>query len=563
MLIRLLVKNYLLIQHAELEFSPHLNVLTGETGTGKSILLGALGLALGGRGSPRWVGSGGGQLLVEATFRADRPTQRLARSAGIPLEGKELTLTRELRARGGGRIFVNGHRVLQRTLRRLGTQLVEIHGQRQEERFRVPEVQRDLLDLFGGHGDLRRCVRGSYRDTQLRTEALTAHRSRLAHLTEEEDWIRFQLQEIEDLDPASGETEELRERLRALRDDHRRAAWLALAEDLLNAREGSVLEALETLDDRASGLFADEGARGIGERLLAILGEVRALHRELRGLHAEAAEGAAAVPALEERLSQLERLERKHRKALSEILAGAERMREQLRTIAEGSQREEALGGDLERAEAALEAACGELRASRQKAGVKLAGALAGELSGLGMKGCRVRIVLDEMRGGERGLLELAGGTVTGPSGGERVRFEVETNPGSGFRPLGEVASGGEMARIALALRVILGRRGRQLLTVFDEIDAGLGATAARDVAQRLARVARHRQVLLVTHLPVIAARANRHFLVWKGREGSTAASGVQLLSAEERIAEIARMLSGDGQDAGARRHAASLLGTD
>jgi DNA repair protein RecN (Recombination protein N) len=177
------------------------------------------------------------------------------------------------------------------------------------------------------------------------------------------------------------------------------------------------------------------------------------------------------------------------------------------------------------------------------------------------MKGCLVRIVLDELPSGGRGLLALPDGALTGPSGSERVGFEVETNPGSGFRPLGEVASGGEMARIALALRVILGRRGRQLLTVFDEIDAGLGATAARDVAQRLAGVAQHRQVLLVTHLPIIAASASRHFRVWKGREGSATASGAHVLTGDERVSEIARMLSGDSGDAGARRHAAELLG--
>ena len=259
MLTRLLVKNFLLIREAQLQFSPSLNVLTGETAAGKSILLGALGLALGARGTPGSVGPNGELLQVEAVFRADRATRRIADSMGIPIEGKDLILRRQVHARGASRCFVNGHRVLLRGFRKLGANLVEIHGQRQEERFRIPEVQRDLLDLFGDHGQMRRRVRDLFREVRARRERLEEHRSRMARLMEEEEWTRFQLQEIEEIDPSADEADEIRQRVRSLRESQGRSEWLMLAEELLNGREGAVLESLETLDDRSGCLPSDGG----------------------------------------------------------------------------------------------------------------------------------------------------------------------------------------------------------------------------------------------------------------------------------------------------------------
>ncbi len=561
MLVQLRVKNFLLLRDAHLTFAPGLNVLTGETGTGKSILLDALGLTLGLRGSSGWIGAGGGKLRIEAEFRADRPTMRLASGMGIPIEGDRLILVREIPAGGKGRCFANGQRVLQRSLRRLGAHLVEVHGQRQEERFRLPEVQRDLLDLFGGHGDLRQQMRDRFREAQAGQRRLADHARRLARLRDEEDWIRFQLAEIDELSPGVGEAEELAGRLRDLRSAQTRTEWLALAEQLLNGREGAVLESLETLDARASTLAPeDETYRDIRERVKAARAEARGLYREVERQLDRGASECAELPALEERLSRLERLQRKHRKPLAEILTAAEEMRASLHELEQGAEEERALKDALTAACREAEETAIALGQAREEAGQKLARAVERELAHLKMKGCSFGIALEALDPGREAWLRIGEDRAIGPTGAERVQFEVETNPGTGLRPLGEIASGGEMARVALALRVILGRRGRRGLAVFDEIDAGLGATAARAVATRLRRVARHRQVLLVTHLPVIAASAERHFRVWKGGRGATTVARATEVAGGDRVGEIARMLSGDARDERACRHAEALL---
>jgi DNA repair protein RecN (Recombination protein N) len=273
-----------------------------------------------------------------------------------------------------------------------------------------------------------------------------------------------------------------------------------------------------------------------------------------------AGEDDADLGRLEERLAQLEHLQRKHRGTLSDVLARADAMRRDLDDLAAAEGQAVALGKARTDAEEELGRQLTALTAARERAAGRLQRALDRELAGLAMKGCRTQWLLEAYAAQREGLEQLSDGRVCGAAGAERVRLLVETNPGQGFRPVGEIASGGEMARVALALRVILGGRGRALLTVFDEIDAGLGATAARDVARRLQAVAAHRQVLLVTHLPVIAAGGARHFRVAKGARGGRRHSSITLLSPEDRVTEIARMLSGDGRDHEARAHAEVLL---
>jgi len=559
MLTRLVVRNFLLIREAELAFAPQLNVLTGETGTGKSLLLDALGLALGAKAVSGWIGPAGHALHVEAVFRSDEATARLARRHGIPLEGDELILARRLRRGGPGECYVNGHRVLQRILRRLGTALVEVHGQREEERFRRPEVQRDLLDLFAGLEAGRRSVREAYDRARAAASGLAEHRARLEHLARDEDWIRFQLAEIEEVSPVPGEIAALQERVRALQAGAHRDAWLALAQELLNGRDGAVLEALETLDAGAAQCDPAELA-DLREPLRALVRTARDLNRRVERLAGAAHQTAAELPELEERLARLEHLVRKHRKPLDEILATADAMRGALRELEASAQREEELAAVLTRARDELVQAAGALRRGRERGGARLGHALEKELAALGMPECRLRVVLDPQAMAGEETIEVGPGVHAGPAGSERVHLDVETNPGAGYRPLGEIASGGEMSRAALALRVVLGARGRRLLTVFDEIDAGLGATAARVVARRLQQVARHRQVLLVTHLPVIAASAEKHFRVKKHRARGATVAAVEALDPATRVGEIARMLSGDAADARACQHAAALL---
>jgi DNA repair protein RecN (Recombination protein N) len=563
MLRALRVRNFLLVHEVAIELAAGLAVLTGETGTGKSILLDALGLLLGGRGSSAWVRQGAEALHVEATFEVDRRTQGLLREMGVPCEGRDLILAREIDRNGRSRCFANGHRVLVGSLQRLGSQLVEVHGQREEERFRRPDVQRDLLDLHGGHLELRRAVRNAFVETRGARDVLERHRARIARLTEEEDWLRFQLTEIDEIHPHPEETETLKERVRALRQTAEREDLTELAERLLNGRAGAILESLEELDHRISALSIKEDAwEEFGQAIRELLGRAREAYRALGNLRSAAGEGLEELGRLEERLAELERLQQKHRKPLAEILDLADEMRRSLESLEESKQEEEVLLAKLEDAATALRGTARRLREAREKAASEMARAIWRELELLGMKGCRLRVALRPLAREASDAADFPDTEGIGPNGSERVIFEMETNPGEGFRPLGEIASGGEMSRIALAIRVVLGGAGRSRLTVFDEIDAGLGGAAAKAVAGRLGQVARHRQVLLVTHLPVIAAQAQRQYRVWKEKRDGRNVAFVAEVRGTERGGEVARMLAGEASDAQARRHARVLLGS-
>jgi DNA repair protein RecN (Recombination protein N) len=556
MLLRLHVKNFLLIADAELEFSPHLNVLTGETGTGKSLLLGALGLALGSRAASSWIGPEGDRVMVEAAFRADRPLLRSLSGMGIVTEGREVLLSRQVRAGGGSRCFVNGQQVLQRSLQRLGAQLVEIHGQRQEERFRHPDVQRDLLDLFGEAGERRRRVRLLFAAAQEAARQLEEHDGRLASIARDEEYLRFQLQEIEQLHPRAGELGEIKEQVLSLKTIAQRQEWIRRAERTLNGPEGGILEALESLavqipQDEAGG----EDLAGPRAQLQEMLHLARGLSRQIVRHRRERDGDLDVLPQLQERLSHLEQLQRKHRKPLDEILSSAAQMRAALDSLAAGEAARATLVTELAEAQAALEQAARDLSRAREEAAAQFVGRVHRELRELGMPGVELAVRFGAITSGPNDrALQI------GALGAERVVLEARTNPGASLRPLGEIASGGEMARVALAVRVVLGERGRALMTVFDEIDAGLGATAARSVARRLQRISRHRQVLLVTHLPVIAAAADHHIQVWKEQDRTRARSGLRVLDETARIGEIARMLGGSAQDRQAREHAAALM---
>jgi DNA repair protein RecN (Recombination protein N) len=559
-LTRLLVRNFLLVEEGVLEFGPGFNALTGETGAGKSILLHALGLLLGARGSAEWIRRPAEGLLVEGVFRVDAGMRRRLQALGIADGGEELVVSREIRRSGTNRCFANGQRVLVERLRRLAEPLVEIHGQREEERFRHAPAQRDLLDLFGGHGELRQRVRSAYREAREAEEALAEHERTTERLEREQDWLRFQLAEFDRIRPAAGEEEALREALARQRDSAQKTELLALTEHILNGRDGAVLESLEELDHRAAAWKdAGEPWEGLRASIAELARQARGLHQAVRRFSSGAPETGGDAETLALRLSELEHLRRKHRRTLEEIVAQAETWRASLRELEEAQTTGADRRARRDRARQALEQAAASLGKARRKAGTGLADALHRELEAIGMGECRLAVRFEPLRAGEGGIA-VDDGRAIGAAGGEGVDFQIETNPNEGFRPLGEIASGGEMARIALALRVVLGGRGRPGLSIFDEIDAGLGGSAARAVAARIAEVGRHRQVLLVTHLPLIAARAERQIKVAKETRAGRSRVTVAALEGEARVAEIARMLAGEGADPQAQQHARALL---
>ncbi len=559
MITRLYVRDFVLIEEAELEFGPGLTVLTGETGAGKSLLLGSFSQLFAQRASAALIRRGAKDATIEAAFRTDERLRRKLGSIGIRAE-EEIVLVRQLRHDRPSRAFVNGQRLTATVLSRLGSWLIELHGQREQERFRSAEVQRDLLDLYAGAEELRRRVADAYSEAQHALQDLQSHRARVERTRSEEDWLRYQLSEIESVDPKPDEEEQLRVQLEDARRNRQQRELLDLAEYLLNGREGAVLESLEELDYRlrSAGL---EDLEDLSEEVSALLQAARQAYRRVRSMGSGAEEASGDEERLAERLSQIETLKRKHRRSLGGVLELAEEIRARLRGLEEAHAEEERLLQILrDRLEVLMDSAQ-RLSEKRRKAAASLGRRIEAEMRRLGMEGGSFAVTLrPRCEEGHEGSPEDPATWPAGPKGSEDVEFLVETNPGEGMRPMGSVASGGEISRLALALRVAIGPRGFRRPILFDEIDAGVGGRAARVLAERLRQVAEHRQVLLVTHLPVIAAAGTRHLRIEKHSKGGRTMAVVKELSEQERLLELARMLSGDASDPEARRHAKALL---
>ena len=476
---------------------------------------------------------------------------------GCPPQDGKLLLRRELSSTGRAKATVQGHVLRQAELRELGEQLLAIHGQGEHRRLLDPVAQLDLVDRFAG----ALVLRGRY--TAARARWLEASReeaearARWEELSDKEEWHRFQFDEIEAAHPEPGEEE----RLRAAREDlagRRRSVEIrGDLTQLLFEDEGSALDRIETALHRLSGL---------GPAWNELRGALESAREALRNARREVPAGGAendeaGLDSIEERLALLGRLKKKYGGSEEAILE----RRERLASVLEETDR---LRGGISQMEAETSAgakaaakAALELRKTRAAAAPGLGKAVTAELRALGMAGAVLDLVLEEEEAAGEGTLSLGGHSVRSfPDGCDRGWFRLRPNPGEGSGPLAEVASGGELTRSLLALMAVLGAREEPRTAIFDEVDAGVGGATAGAVARRLEALARERQVLLVTHLPLVACRAQRHFRVEKSeREGRTAAR-VAVLDREERIGELARMLAGEVDSEIARKHAEALM---
>jgi len=549
MLRRLTVRNLAIVEDLELELAGGLTVITGETGAGKSILVDALALLAGRRGSSDLVRQGAERLAVAGEFETDAVSRAILAEAGLP--GSDAVLIRrELSPDGRGRAFVEDEPASVRTLARLGDRLVAIHGQNSEQELTDRDAPLDLLDAFAGAESEREAVAGAARAWIEAREALDAleasRRDREARL----DLLDFQVRELEAAAPVAGEEEELvrqRERLRHA-DRLRSAGSAALA--ALSEDEGSAADRL----GEAARAFAELAA--IDPREGAHREEAEDLKRRIADLAAaarDAAEAADADPdrltALETRLEKIAGLKRRHGVAgddLPDLLRSLRSERSDLANFSDALDRRRA---DEEKAAAGYRGAAGRLTERRRSAAPRLAGAVEKELRGLAMEKARFRIELAPTGLAPRAL------------GAESAAFLFAPNPGEPEKPFEKIASGGELSRLQLALRAVAAdRKGRERTFVFDEVDAGIGGRTAEVVGRKLKEIARRDQVLCVTHVPQIAALADRHFLAEKReRKGRTVAT-VRRLEAKERVEELARMLAGETVPETARRHARALL---
>jgi len=548
MLRSLEIRDILLIDRLDLAFEPGLTVLTGETGAGKSILLDALGLALGwrGRADAARPGSDRGEVVAVFDLSADHPAHEVLEGAGLPA-GDELILRRVAGGDGRMRAWVNDRRASGEVLRALSARLVELHGQRDDRGLLDQRAHRRLLDAFGGLGEARARVGAAWEGWREAAAALAAAEAALAAAREEEEFLRHAVAELGDLAPETGEDDALDARRRAMQAAERVGADIARAREALGAdgAEGRMGDALRWLEGAA------EGAQGqldapleALERALVELGEATAgVEAALEALRFDPGD----LEHVEERLFALRALARKHRVSPDDLPGLEQSLRARLETIEAGEGTIAARREALSDAEACYRDAAATLAAGRRAAAERLDARLARELPPLKLESARFATGIAPAE--------------PGPEGTESVRFAVSTAPDLAPGPIERVASGGELARLMLALKVCLADSAQGRTMIFDEIDRGLGGATAEAVGTRLARLAAGGgQVLAVTHSPQVAAQAGQHFHVEKIEAGGATTARVTRLDQSARLDEIARMLAGARITPAAREAARALM---
>lgn len=549
MLTCLRIANLAIIERLEVELGPGLNVLTGETGAGKSILVDALELVLGGRGQPEMVRTGAKAAEVEALFEVggDPELRAQLQAAGLEpeeLEGEsEVVIRRVLSASGRSRAYVNGRLVRLKELAAIAAGLADISSQHEHHSLADPSTHLGYLDAFGIQHALIEKVASAFEELSGAHRSLASLQGSDQRRIEREDLLRFQLREIESLDPQPGEKEALLEERNRLRHAERLIQATGQAEEALYARDGSICEELARVADRideATDWDASLGATA------AQIREAQAQLEDAAGVLGRYARGVDADPErlaeLDDRLDALGRLERKHGGSIEAVLAYRDAAVAELEELDHHDQALEEAEARMERAQNAARAVALELRKARRKAAIALGTAITRELGSLGMGGAEVVVELSPHSAG--GELEIEGARMTA-RGIDRCELLIAPNPGEEPRPLARIASGGELSRAMLAIKTVLGGLGRAGVHVFDEVDSGVGGGIAEVIGRKLVEVARHQQVICVTHLAQIAVYGDVHLRVRKDvREGRTFSS-IERLSSAERLEETARMLGG------------------
>ena len=537
MLSRLSIRDIVLIDRLDIDFAKGLAVLTGETGAGKSILLDAFALALGGRGDQMLVRKGVEQGQVTAVFDVarDHPARALLAADDIPAED-ELILRRVQLADGRTRAFVNDQPVSVQVLKQVGSALVEIHGQHDERALVDAGTHRRLLDAFGGLEEQTAKVGQLWEARSEAQAAADVHRTEVERAKREGDWLRHAVEELNKLSPQAGEEIALAERRTAMMQAEKVAEDLREAHEVIAGASSSVpvlSSVIRRLERRAA------QAPSLVEPTVKALDTALTALDETRG-HLEAALRTAdfdpaELERIEERLFALRAAGRKYNVPVDELAALARKYNADIALIDAGEDKLKALEAAAVQAEAAYRAAAQVLSQARGKAVAALDKAVNSELKPLKLERAKFSTQID------------SDPAAAGPDGIDRVEFWVQTNPGTRPGPLMKVASGGELARFLLALKVVLADRGSAPTLVFDEIDTGVGGAVADAIGMRLATLARGVQVLAVTHAPQVAARADRHYLITKDalEKGKRVATRVTELASERRREEIARMLAG------------------
>ena len=561
MLKELSIKNFAIIDQLRVEFGPGLNVFTGETGAGKSIVVDALNLALGERASTDLVRTGAPEAVVEAAFELNShgpaAVRRILEEQGIEAApGEDIIIRRVISAAGKSKVYVNGSLTNLNTLAGIGALLADIHGQHEHQSLLSIDRQMDMLDTFGGLMGKREAFSGLYRRLHELRRQLGELEAGEREKAQREDLLRFQVNEIEASRLKEGEDEELAREQQVLANAEKLAGLAAAADQALYSAEGSALADTKRAIANVRDIAAIDGSLA---PVLELLESGRAQIEESAREIASYADGVEFDPRrLEEigdRLDLIQKLKKKYGGAIPEIIVFGAKAAAELEKIERSGEESERLRREIAAMRTEITAKAKELTKQRGSAARELEKKVEAELGHLGMKKTAFVVKIVQEPGDD-----TADGLRAGPRGADTVEFLISPNPGEEPRPLAKIASGGELSRIMLALKTILIEGDPIPTLVFDEVDAGIGGAVAEEVGRKLKRIAGRRQVFCITHLPQIACMASSHYGVAKAVRKDRTSTEVRLLERAERVDEIARMLGGRTITDATIRHAEEMI---
>lgn len=553
MLSLLQIRNIALIDELAVEFGPGLNMLTGETGSGKSIIVDSLGALTGDRVTADIIKQGSDAASIEGAFNVgdDAALFQLLEESGVETEsGDEIIIRRELSAAGRNRIFLNGQLITQALLRRVGTFLVDIHGQGEQADIYDASRHLDMLDAYANTGELIGKVAAAYSEYTAVEAELAGLRRDDAEKLQMLDVLRFQADEISRAALRSGEEDELEAEKRRLLNVEKLTTLSSEALSLLYEDDASASSAIERARRNVEELAEyEERFSGYLEALATARSVIDDLAAELRGTATHLEFSPERLEEIETRLAEISRLKRKYGGSVEAVLQHLEDADRRLEDLDGSELREKELAARLETLQIEYDKAAAELSRERSKAARKLEAEMAKALADVALEKAGFEVRFDESSDEYRSA-----------KGTDRVEFYFSANPGEAVRPLIKVASGGEASRLMLTLKTVVGSSKRAKTSVFDEVDSGIGGRVAEAVGRKLRSLSASAQVLCVTHQPQIASLADRHFVVEKAVNGGSTSISVRALLPEQQIEEIARMLAGERVTDEARENAKAML---
>lgn len=562
MLVHLAISNLAIISHLETLFRPGLNILSGETGAGKSIIINAVNLILGGRASSDSIRSGADDARVEALFSVPEESSinALLEEQGFS-SGKELLIKRNISREGRNRITINGSMATLQVLSRIGQTLISISGQHEHQLLLKPENHLHLLDDFGGlTGERMELCAVFNRHLSLKENRHRLKRE-IKEAEERQELTRYQMEEIEKADIRQGEDKLLEEERNRLRYSEELLGIVRDSYHVLYEKEGAVLSQIALCVKRMEkGAEIDPRVKALRETLGSVKVEIEEAALNLRDLQGSITADPSRLEEMEERLQRINRLKRKYGPSLEEVMRFKEKLSGMIENLDQKKGVLEKVSQEIDGLEKEIIARAAELSDKRKRIAKGLEKAVKDELGLLEMSGTRFEARFHEDCAGGDALPEdgLKG---MRPDGYDRVEFMLSTNVGEEMKPLSRIASGGELSRIMLALKTILARKGSVETIIFDEIDSGIGGGTAEVVGEKLQSLAAFHQILCITHLPQIASKGDTHFLVKKSVADTRTRTTISELTSEERVKEIARLMGGKTISPKALAHAKEILG--